>query len=50
MNDETFGPVIPVMRVGNDEEAIRYVHSRTKLSGRWESHVIAFALQKRFTT
>ncbi len=28
MNDETFGPVIPVMRVGNDEEAIRYVWSQ----------------------
>ena len=24
MNEETFGPVIPIMRVGNDEEAIRY--------------------------
>ena len=26
MNDETFGPVIPVMRVGNDEEAIRLMN------------------------
>ncbi|KAL2049823.1 hypothetical protein ABVK25_009918 [Lepraria finkii] len=26
MNDETFGPVIPVMRVGDDEEAIRLMN------------------------
>lgn len=26
MNDETFGPIIPVMRVGNDEEAIRQMN------------------------
>ena len=26
MNDETFGPIIPVMRVGNDEEAIRLIN------------------------
>lgn len=26
MNDETFGPIIPVMRVGNDEEAIRLMN------------------------
>ena len=26
MNDETFGPVMPVMRVGNDEEAIRLMN------------------------
>ena len=26
MNDETFGPVIPVMKVGNDEEAIRLMN------------------------
>ena len=26
MNEETFGPVIPVMRVGNDEEAIRLMN------------------------
>ena len=26
MNDETFGPVIPVMRVGNDEEAVRLMN------------------------
>lgn len=26
MNDETFGPVIPVMRVGDDEEAIRLLN------------------------
>lgn len=26
MNEETFGPVIPVMRVGNDEEAIRMMN------------------------
>ena len=26
MNEETFGPVIPVMKVGNDEEAIRLMN------------------------
>ncbi|KAF6229304.1 hypothetical protein HO133_007420 [Letharia lupina] len=26
MNDETFGPIIPVMRVGNDEEAVRLMN------------------------
>ena len=26
MNDETFGPVIPVMKVGNDEEAVRLMN------------------------
>lgn len=26
MNDETFGPVIPIMKVGNDEEAIRLMN------------------------
>ena len=26
MNDETFGPIIPVMKVGNDEEAIRLMN------------------------
>ena len=26
MNDETFGPIIPVMRVGNDEEAVRQMN------------------------
>jgi len=26
MNEETFGPVIPVMRVGNDDEAIRMIN------------------------
>lgn len=26
MNDETFGPVIPVMKVGSDEEAIRLMN------------------------
>lgn len=26
MNDETFGPIIPVMRVGNDEEALRLIN------------------------
>lgn len=31
MNEETFGPIIPVMRVGNDEEAIRYALSGVNL-------------------
>ena len=26
MNDETFGPIIPVMKVGNDEEAVRLMN------------------------
>jgi len=26
MNEETFGPVIPVMRVGDDDEAIRLMN------------------------
>ena len=26
MNEETFGPVIPVMKVGNDEEAVRLMN------------------------
>ena len=26
MNEETFGPVIPVMKVGNDEEAVRFMN------------------------
>ena len=26
MNDETFGPVIPVMKIGSDEEAIRLMN------------------------
>lgn len=26
MNDETFGPVIPIMKVGNDEEAVRLMN------------------------
>ena len=26
MNDETFGPVMPVMKVGNDEEAVRLMN------------------------
>lgn len=26
MNDETFGPVIPVMKVGDDEEALRLMN------------------------
>lgn len=29
MNEETFGPIIPVMRVGDDEEAIRYALHRS---------------------
>ena len=26
MKEETFGPIIPVMRVGNDEEAVRLMN------------------------
>lgn len=26
MNDETFGPIIPVMRVSNDEDALRLMN------------------------
>ena len=26
MNDETFGPIIPIMKVGNDEEAVRLMN------------------------
>ena len=26
MNEETFGPIIPVMRVGSDEEALKFIN------------------------